>query len=985
MKRTKPHFQRKVLVTSIASCLLAGVGSSVFAQEEPVLEEVVVTGHRYAQASAVNLKRDNDQVMDGIVAEDLGKLPDVTIADSLQRIPGVQITRNAGEGDNVTIRGLPQVITQLNGEVYLGAGNINSLQPSMTDIPAQLFAGADVYKSATANMATSGITGTINLKTRRPFDLEEGFSGAANIEVQTGAETEETDPAGSALFNWRNDRMGVLVAAAYANPNLANYYNGFNTAEPSGDSGWVNGVNDWGSTAAFPDTNAIAPQGVVAWNQVTERERLGLNAAFQADLGEGFEVVAEVFYTEQEEYNRKVGMSATNKWQGLDYFTANQSRNTGDFTDKEWVSIQEMDIAARRVKSFTQNDSYDRESTNFNLELNYDNGGKITGSARYVTGSASQERRHGYNEGDLTDGTATGLNAFYPAEYCAGADAVGDEGGCFLSTNPLGYTEIPHVIYNTAGSHPRWSGFDNPVMGGLGNVPLRDYMGNLGSYNVGAFSSENNADSDADLDVFRLDGTYRFDEGSFFTSVDVGIRTSNHKVEEERFHYFSPFYDEGCQAQWKATDVVLNTDPCTAGEMVNGEFQGYTVLPPTALDEFNNVSFVTDFGPVKGIPGVWAVDPEDYDNPESFHKRVFGSITKAIIPGTSYDVEQQTNTFYLQGNFEWASVRGNIGLRVVDWENTVRQNIAGAGIPYGNTNVDDGDVVTEVDDTEYLPSLNVSWDITDNLIARAAYAKNSVPLDLNQWGDGLAVETSLDQELGFFVVNSASLGGNPDLDPWRSDNYDISLEYYMGSASMISAAAFYVDVESFIQQGTIAMQFPDPDGVVRRTTNVNTLVQGDGGEIYGVELAARLAMSDLVDDGFLTGFGLDANYTYSPSEQDQQDISGDDLPFPENSEDQVNLVLWYENGPFAARVAYNYRSERLAETGRTSGNLTVWQDEIDFVDIQASWAFTDNFMIYMSGSNVTESYEDYYMEWSDQYAYQNYYEARYTAGLRYKF
>ncbi len=991
MKRNAPNFQRSLLASSIASCLVA-VASSAVAQDAAsnsdsmMLEEVIVTGHRLAQASAINLKRDSDNVMDGIVADDIGKLPDVTIADSLQRIPGVQITRSAGEGDEVSIRGLPQVITQMNGEVYLAAGSITKTQPSMSDIPSQLFKGADVYKSSTANMATAGITGTINLKTRRPFDFDEGMSFAANAEAQRGMETEETDPAGSALFNWRNDRMGVMLSGAYANPNLANYYNGFNTGEPSGDASWVNGVNDWGPSAGFPDTNAIAPQGVVAWNQVTERERIGLNAAFQADLGEGFEVVAEVFHTEQEEYNRKVGMSATNKWQGLDYFTGTKVTRTGDFTDQEWVAIQEMDIAARRVKSFTQNDSFNRDSTNFNLELNYDDGGKLTGGVRYVSGSASEEKRHGYNEGDMTDGTATGLNPFYPAEFCNGAPAAGDQGGCFLSPNPLGYTEIPHLTYNTEGSHPRWSGFDNQVVGGLGaGATLRDYMSNLDSYNIGAFSSENNWDKEADLDVFRVDGSYEFDEGGFFTSVDVGIRSARNQVSEERYHLFSPFYDEGCQAQWKATDVVLNTGACTAGELVNGEFQGYTVLPPTRLDQFNNVSFVEDFGPVQGVPGVWAVDPSDYDDPEAFHNEVFGSTTKAIIPGTSYDIERRVNTYYLQGNFEYGIMRGNVGLRVQDWELTIKQNVAGAGIPYGNTNVDDGDVVTKTDDVEYLPAINLSFELTEDLILRAAYTKNSVPLDLNLWGDGLAIQTSLDQDLGFFVVNQASLGGNPDLDPWRSDNWDLSLEWYYGDASMLSAALFYVDVESFVQAGTIPMQFADPDGVIRRTINVDTNVQGEGGTIEGVELAARLALSDFVSDGFFSGFGIDANYTYSPSEQEQLDIGGDKLPFPENSEDQLNAVLWYENGPFQARLAYNYRSKRLAETGRTSGNLTVWQDDIDYVDVQASYAINDQFVVYVSGTNITESYEEYYMEWEDQYAFQNYYEARYALGLRMKF
>jgi len=826
----RPRFKKTLVASGVVACMTVGTAHNVFAQEQnelTSLEEIVVTGHRYSQQTAVSQKRVAKGIVDTIVATDIGKLPDATIADSLQRIPGVQITRSAGEGDRVNIRGFPQVITQMNGEAFLSAGSITSVQPSYTDLPSQLFSGAEVYKTTLANLATAGITGTINLKTRRPFDFDEGVEGAVGFDLQQGRETDSNDGSYNGLLNWRNDKIGFMVSGAFSNPNLANYYSGFNTGNPSGSASWVNGVNDWGGNRAL---NTVAPQGVVAWNQVTERDRLGLNAAFQAQINENLEFVAEAFYTEQDEFNRKVGFSATNKWQGLDYFTPTIFRNTGvsgGAGGREWASVQEMDIAARRVKSFTQNDSFLRDSTNINLELNYNDGDRLSGSLRYLSGDASQRRRHGYNEGDLTDGTATNLNAFYPAEFCQGAQAVGDQGGCFLPTNPQGYTSIPNITYNTVGGNVSFSGFDRSVTGGLGEgATLADYMANLGSYNVGAFSSENNADSEADLDVVRLDGSYQFDEGAFFSSVDVGVRNESRSIKETRFHLFSPFYNEGCLAQWKATDVVLSDSSCRAGERVNGEFQGYTVLAPTRLNQFNNVQFVTDFGPVSGIPGVWAVDPSDYDDPEEFHNRVFGSTTRAIIPGTSYDVDLDTNTFYLQGNFETERLSGNIGVRVVDTDLRVRQNIAGATIAYGNTNVDDGDIVTKVSMTETLPAINLKYELTDNLAIRAAYTENTVPLDLNLWGDGLSISTSLNQELGFFVVNNASLGGDPNLDPWKSDNLDLSLEYYVGDASMFSLALFKIDIESFIQNGSVQREFPDPDGVVRRSVNVNVKEQG---------------------------------------------------------------------------------------------------------------------------------------------------------------
>ncbi|MCG8369523.1 MAG: TonB-dependent receptor plug domain-containing protein, partial [Proteobacteria bacterium] len=470
MKIKEPRFQRSLLASSIATALVGGYSTGALAQDDAI-EEIVVTGHRRAQETSINQKRLSSVISDSIAAEDIGKLPDVTIVDSLQRIPGVQIRRSAGEGERFSVRGLPQVVTMLNGEQFLGAGSITQSQPSLTDLPAALFKGASVYKSSQANMAITGITGTVDLKTYRPFDFDEGTTFAGNLQVGTGEETGETDPKLSALATWRSDRIGAMVSASYKDVNLANYYNGFNSAEPTGDAGWVNGVNDWGGSQTY---NAVSPQGVVAWNQVTAREGIGLNAAFQADLGEGFDFTAEAFYTDEEEYNRKVGLSATNKWQGLEWFTINEGRPTGDSgganNGAEWMSVHEYEFNARRVKSFTQNDSFLKDSTNINLELSYDNGGAVTGSVRYISADATQLRRHGYNEGDMTDGTSTGIigTTFYPSQYCNGQTPVGDDGGCFVPPNPMGYTETPVVTYNTQGDHPVWYGFDRTVAGGLG-------------------------------------------------------------------------------------------------------------------------------------------------------------------------------------------------------------------------------------------------------------------------------------------------------------------------------------------------------------------------------------------------------------------------------------------------------------------------------------------------------------------------------------
>jgi TonB-dependent receptor len=177
------------------------------------------------------------------------------------------------------------------------------------------------------------------------------------------------------------------------------------------------------------------------------------------------------------------------------------------------------------------------------------------------------------------------------------------------------------------------------------------------------------------------------------------------------------------------------------------------------------------------------------------------------------------------------------------------------------------------------------------------------------------------------------------------------------------------------------MELPDQDGVVRRSVPVSTSVQGSGGVLKGVEAGAKLAFSDFLD-GPLQDFGVDINYTYSPSSSGNQGLNGEGLPFQDNSEDVLNLVGWYEAGPFQARLAYNFRSERVAGFNQTWGEGTLWQDSTAYVDLSASYAINDNVSLFMNASNITGEKESYYLEYKDQFAYQYEYEARYTVGVR---
>lgn len=199
---------------------------------------------------------------------------------------------------------------------------------------------------------------------------------------------------------------------------------------------------------------------------------------------------------------------------------------------------------------------------------------------------------------------------------------------------------------------------------------------------------------------------------------------------------------------------------------------------------------------------------------------------------------------------------------------------------------------------------------------------------------------------------------------------------------------FYIDVASFIQQGSIQRtDLPDNDGVVRnRTVTISTPIQGEGGTLKGVELGAKLVASDFGMNGLLGKFGVDANFTYSPSDSGFKDLAGDTIPFQDNSRFQGNAALFFEGGGLSARVAYNYRSKRAVSQnfGGITG-LELYQQPTNYFDATVSYDVNNNLTLFGQASNFTGEYEKYYLTFPEERAYNNIYERRFAAGVRVKF
>jgi len=423
------------------------------------------------------------------------------------------------------------------------------------------------------------------------------------------------------------------------------------------------------------------------------------------------------------------------------------------------------------------------------------------------------------------------------------------------------------------------------------------------------------------------------------------------------------------------------------GEYVDDVWTPYTLLAPTRLNEHTTTSFQTDFGNVKGIPGLWVIDPSNFRDPKQFHKDTFGNVARTENGGATYDVGLNEISYFGQVNFEYEAFSGNIGLKIIQSDLTVKQNLVGPNLPHSGLGPDIGDVLTERSFTDELISMNFAYQATDEVVLRAAFSENMQALDLAQWGAGKVVGSVFNNECGCMRVTGGSLNGNPELDPWRSENFSLSAEWYAGDASMFSVSAFGIDIASFTEGTILMIDEPDSDGVRRGPWPFNATTQGKGGEVRGYEIGGKVALSDFLgEDSIFANVGFDLNYTYADSKQETKDIDGGDLPFVGMSKDTYNAVLWYENDTFSSRLAWNSRSPRLHTAGGAgTGGQSLYQDDYSQLDFNASYNYSEDVSFYVNGSNITEEYQQTYIGFSKQKAFQNVYEARWTVGARISF
>jgi TonB-dependent receptor len=873
-------------------------------QQAEAIDEVVVTGIRAGLRNSLEFKRDATQIVDSISAEDIGDFPDKNLSEALQRVTGVQITRQDGEGRAVSVRGAePNLIrVEVNGTAALSltvAATDRSID--FRDLPVEFVSRIDVVKTPTAEMTEGGIS-TVRINTRRPFDSPDGYvAGSAQAVYSDLAEA--TDPKlalfGSKLFF--DDKLGALIAVQWEKRHL--YDATANT------TGW-NRVNPpTSTTCSAPVTrgalrNDFNADGTCDWypqipryiNNRRETERRAVNTMVEFRPTDNFKTFWDVTWARgyEEVDNSLLQLNADG---GLfDY------ANTVVGEDNTVSHIE-----------FTGNGA----NGSFPLDLSYRN---ILGSltrTQYTTSLGA--------EWEITPAWKVDARVDY-SEAKVHNDEINSTAQVFGMTRAIvdytGGKAAPEITFP--------AGFD--LNSGTG-VNRLDSV-----YNP----RDNNTD--------EITGGFNVAwSPSDWMTIKVGAQKHKYTTDQilkqktVRLSCRTPAADTT-----SANNVVVAQVPCGT---IEGIIDTYSTTNDIAFYKTGDLGFDnsvrfwndnTDATIDAALAAAGAV------NPLAGTLDVNVANTNPNTNGTfiayldNWTVEEDTTGAFTQFDFRFDELKmpisGNLGVRYIETD-TLSTGYNRVVAPMGVVTFPPGEA--EGNYNEVLPSLNLKVGlIPDVLVARLAAGKVLARPSPSQ----LAIRLSRD------IVGLTGSRGNPDLLPFLATNYDLGLEWYFSDTSFASLAVFRKDISRFILLQTQGEVNPN-DGL---TYQITSPINGDDEvTIDGVEGGIQYNFDKL--PGFWKGFGVLANYTYQKDKGFTQTniFDGSPLTFPGLSRNSYNASLYYENQRFSARASYNWRDQWLI-TASGRGSLPEFNREYGQLDASFGFNINENLSLFLEGINLTD-------------------------------
>lgn len=1014
----------KLAMCASGAALLFALGSVAQAQDAapaaaatgPDSTVVVVTGVRASLRSSVSMKKNAQEVVDSINAEDIGKLPDNNVSETLTRVPGVQGYRYGGEGaspvgvgSGLTIRGLSgQTASQVDGRSYATAGvrefNIEDAIPSM-------IAGADVYKNPTAEHIEGGIGGLINLRTRHPSDFK-GFTASLGVTARYNDLSNTVSPEiyGMIADRWdlaSGGRVGLMVGATYqksvgrSDNNPANggaaYRRSIRADDPEYASrAALNATNNPNAPMsayvgrsdvwALVDVPTVGCDNITTPCNVPDFAHAGLGGtALTADQQANVMSATTQFQTpvgEEIIKRTRKGFSAAADWVVNDSLRLYAETNyTYYMYNQNYMFLQSND--GRNVTGLTTTPfTLDEQLANRNL-----NGGSndTLVSQRLAGGTFLN-----------SDFSAQGGDEHHP--YWTGIFATGFEWKASpkLSINTdLAFTQSEQQVDNRFVTMQSASGVWQSAGGvntGIGGWDVtRDLTGaphtmtftgpDLANYSTWVYSNFGNGNKATTRDssqALRVDGKYRFDSG-FFQDVKAGVRFTHM---EDRYNNYS-----------YTTNYNLTTDGLgLTGWGVTGALyhaNGTSVLSAPDLVIPTDTNF---FRGDAGYSGGFLV----YNPALLLGNSVRNRFATANIPNDDTRTEQllarryykeDTQAAYIMGDFAGFDdkIKGNIGVRVVKTDVYARAMVNDLTqtpvVPVEN-------VVTR-SYTDTLPSLNVTYYFDPNLLLRFGYSKGITRPGYGDLNPSISVNSA---------AGTGSIG-NANQNPLRADNYDLSFEKYFGPTSYVSFAVFDKELDGFtygVNSCETVSLVPDPSITVSPCTGnqylITRIVNAGAGYARGAEFAFQTFFDFL--PGAWSHFGAIGSFSYVDASNDVNfgtaaapRIVAQPLPF--QSKYNYSLQGLYDDGKLSARLIYTWRSDQVlfgASVNPIDGRAI---GEYGILDFSLNYKLNDALSVTLNGNNLTDKGLDRFVgepglnTGIERQHYQN--GRTYSIGVRYKF
>ncbi|MEQ1513555.1 MAG: TonB-dependent receptor [Lysobacteraceae bacterium] len=922
------------------------------------LDKLEVVGFRASLVKALDDKRDSAEQIDAIVAEDIGKFPDQNLAESLQRVPGVSIDRDAGEGRSITVRGLGPDFTRvrLNGmEALSTTGGTDSSGGAnrgrgfdFNVFASELFNNLTVRKTQSAEVDEGSLGATVDLRTGRPFDYRK-FTATISGQMSYNDLAGSWDPRFAGLISntWADGRVGAALSVAHSKRSTleegfsavrwenTTASGGFcspvgvtpaSSAPGSSAANCATGIPRPANTASNVSayTTAMAP-GVFAprlprYGRLThEQERTGITGTFQFRINDDTTVAVDALYSKLE---------ATRQEDFLETISFSRTAAQGGKPQTEVVAAQ-VDSRGNLVYGVFNNVDVRSESRVDELETTFTQVG-FDFQTRF-TDKLSFNAQAGMSKSEFRN----------PIQTTVTLDIQNVDG---YSWDFRGNDREPVITYPFDVNSPTaWQWVSSPVANSTGSeIRIRP---------LGADNTFQNA---------RFNIIYDINPS---IAIKAGLGWKEYGFETFESRRTNETRVPGLPAGVTVADITR-----TFSGFGSGSHNGWLIPDLNAISRLFNIYCNCD--PTPGTVG----DGDDFR---------LGSITVGNARGNNFAVSETDQGGYLQMDFDTDFVgrrlRGNLGMRYASTD------VAATG--YLATN-NGSEVIVRNAYEDWLPSLNLAWNLTDDFVVRFGAAKVMARPQLPNLNPGGTVNTTL----------RTITTGNPLLEPFRATTYDLSAEWYFAESSLLSVSLFYKDIDTYIQTlretrpfntTGLPLELLAVSGLPADTPfDITSPVNTTGGPLQGFEINYQQPFSFL--PGVWSGFGLLLNYTHVESEIDYAISPTSSLFVTADlvnlSPDAYNATLYYENKRFSARVSGSYRDRYLQTVPGRNGNNFEGKNETFNVDANLTYNVNDKLTLTLEGINLTDEYNDQFVDTvGDRASVYHHTGRQYFVGARYAF